>query len=76
MAATELVAIQKEKSEDPRFAVCYARGTTFKKEGNLFRVEKGQRNLVHRALCVVGHFKSRCRVCPHYDFTVTLRAAR
>jgi hypothetical protein len=73
-SSTELVALRKEVSDDPRFAVCYARGSHFKREGNFHRVEKGQRALVSRALCVVEHFKARCLECPNHDFTVSFRS--
>lgn len=70
MKTTELIALKKDRSEDPRLAVCYASGSHFKPEGNFFRVEKGKRRLVSRALCVVEHFGKRCRTCPNRDFTV------
>ena len=72
--ATELISLLKDKSEDPRYAVCYARGVTFKVEGNFFRVERGKRSLVSRALCLSEHFGSRCKICPNRDFSVRLQA--
>ncbi len=68
--ATELISLHKDKCVDPRMAVCYARGSVFKPEGNFFRVEKGQRTVVHRSLCVVRHYGKRCDVCPNRDFTL------
>jgi len=68
--ATELIAFAKDKSVDPRFAVCYARGSVFKAEGNFFRVEKGSRNLVLRAVCVEKHFGKRCEACPNFNFSM------
>jgi hypothetical protein len=70
--ATELISLLKDKSSDPRYAVCYARGTVFKAEGNFFRVEKGRRGLVSRALCLLEHYGSRCKICPNSDFSVRL----
>lgn len=72
-STTELVALGKEKSDDPRFAVCYARGSRFRKEGRFFRVEKGKRGLVSRALCITEFFGSRCRICPNRDFKVSFK---
>lgn len=71
---TELISLQKDKSDDPRYAVCYARGSTFRKEGNFWRVEKGKRTVVLRALCVKQYFGRRCRNCPNSEFSVTFRA--
>jgi hypothetical protein len=71
---TELVALAKNKSDDPRFAVCYARGSVFKPEGNFFRVEKGKRYLVNRALCITKYYGSRCEVCPNREFTLTFKS--
>jgi hypothetical protein len=71
--ATELIAL-RDDSGDPRFAVCYARGSSFKREGNFLRVEKGKRSLVNRALCVVETFGSRCRQCPNYNVKLTFKA--
>lgn len=71
---TELVALAKDKCEDPRFAVCYARGSVFKAEGHFHRVEKGKRSLVSRALCLSEHYGKRCQICPNRDFTVKLAA--
>ena len=73
MKTTELIAIRKERSGDPRLAVCYASGSHFKPEGNFFRVEKGKRRLVSRALCVTEHFGKRCRLCPNHEFAVRFR---
>lgn len=72
--ATELITLQADKSEDPRFAVCYARGSVFKPEGNFHRIEKGKRSLVSRALCVVETFGSRCRQCPNHKLKLMFRA--
>ncbi len=71
---TELVSLKKDVSDDPRYSVCYALGSSFRKEGNFFRVEKGKRTLVPRSLCVVQHFGRRCRLCPNSEFVVTFRA--
>ncbi|OHD24330.1 MAG: hypothetical protein A2Y38_09180 [Spirochaetes bacterium GWB1_59_5] len=70
--ATELVSLLKDVSTDPRYAVCYARGAVFKKEGGFFRVERGRRALVSRALCVAEFFESRCRACPNSSFSLRL----
>lgn len=69
---TELVSLNKDKAEDPRFAVCYARGSVFRPEGRFFRVEKGKRSLVSRALCLSEHFGKRCKTCPNHDFKIKL----
>ncbi len=71
---TELISLNKDVCDDPRYAVCYARGSSFRKEGNFLRVEKGKRTLVPRALCVIQHFGRRCRLCPNSEFAVTFRA--
>jgi hypothetical protein len=68
--ATELVTLNKDKADDPRYAVCYARGSVFKAEGHFFRVEKGKRTVVLRALCLSQYFGSRCKICPHSRFSV------
>jgi len=75
MAATELISLNKDKSDDPRYSVCYARGSSFKKKGHFFQVEKGKRTLVPRALCVEMHFKRRCAMCPNSEFTATFRSS-
>jgi hypothetical protein len=72
--ATELITLAGDKSDDPRFAVCYARGSAFRREGRFHRVEKGKRSLVSRALCVIEAFGSRCRQCPNYSAVITLRS--
>lgn len=69
---TELITLNNDPMDDPRFAVCHARGSTFKKEGHFFKVEKGARTVVHRSLCLSGYFGSRCAICPHGAITVTL----
>lgn len=69
---TELIALSGEKCEDERFAVCYARGSSFRKDGHLYRVEKGSRTVVHRSLCLVQHFGPRCEICPNNGIKVTL----
>ncbi len=73
--ATELVSLHKDKSDDPKYAVCYARGAVFKPEGNFHRVEKGKRSLVSRVLCITEFFGNRCKTCPNHDFSVTLGGA-
>lgn len=70
--ATELIALRKDKSGDPSLAVCYARGSVFKPEGRFFRVEKGRRALVSRALCIVGYYGKRCESCPNYNVVIRL----
>jgi hypothetical protein len=71
---TELVSLKKDQSDDPRYAVCYAQGSTFRKEKNFFRVERGKRTLVLRALCVVQHYGKRCRICPNSNIEITFQA--
>ncbi len=74
--ATELIALEHDKSDDPRFAVCYARGSSFRREGkNFLRVEKGMRTRVSRVLCITTHFEKRCEICPNYDTKLVLRAS-
>jgi hypothetical protein len=65
--ATELITLMGDTSGDPMLAVCYARGSVFRREGNFHRVEKGKRGLVNRALCVTETYGSRCRICPHHE---------
>lgn len=72
--ATELITLESDKSASPRFAVCYARGSAFKKEGKFYRVERGKRTLVHRALCVMEAYGPRCRRCPNHNMTLIFRA--
>jgi hypothetical protein len=69
---TELIALAGEKCEDDKFAVCYAKGSSFRKDGHLYRVEKGARTVVHRSLCLIQYFEKRCTICPHSKLTVTL----
>jgi hypothetical protein len=71
---TELIALSKDTADDPRFAVCYGRGSVFRPDGHFFRVEKGKRSLVSRTLCTTQHFGSRCRICPNSSFTVVFVA--
>lgn len=68
--ATELVTLHKDKSDDPRFAVCYARGSVFRPEGEFMRVEKGKRTLVHVSLCLLRHFGPRCEKCPNRNIAL------
>lgn len=72
--ASELIALTKEslRCDDPRFSVCFARGATFRKEGNFYRVEKGSRSTVHRSLCLTHHFGPRCTICPQGSITIEL----
>lgn len=72
--ATELVTLNadNEKCDDPRFAVCYGRGSAFRAEGKFFRVEKGARTVVHRSLCVLQHFGRRCEACPNSKLKLRL----
>lgn len=65
---TELITLSKDVAEDPRFAVCYARGSVFRPEGHFFRVEKGKRTVVLRALCASLHFGRKCEICPNSRF--------
>lgn len=71
---TELVTLNKDKAADPRYAVCYARGSVFKQEGHFFRVEKGKRAVVLRALCVALYHGNRCKICPNSSFTMKFTA--
>ena len=68
---TELVALSGEKCDDPRLAVCYGR-STLRKEGHFYRVEKGARTVVHRSLCVLQVYGSRCAICPNSQIKVIL----
>lgn len=70
--ATELIALQTDIQEDPKFATCYARGASFKPEGKFFRVEKGARTVVHRSLCLTHYYGRRCEMCPFSKITVKL----
>ena len=72
--ATELISLRKDVSDDPRLAVCYARGSVFKQEGHFHRVERGKRTLVSRALCLAEYFGPRCAICPNRNFKVTFVA--
>jgi hypothetical protein len=72
MAATELIGVNQDQSDDPTLATCYARGRVFKREGNFMRVEKGMRSRVSRALCVIGYYESRCQQCPNYNDEIVL----
>ena len=77
--ATELLALDETNlliADDRRLAVCYARGSSFHKEGRLYRVEKGARGVVHRALCLTHHYGSRCKICPNGSITIELRVLR
>lgn len=76
MKKTELVAPMKDVSDDPRFAVCYGRGSVLRAEGNFLRVESGSRTLAHRALCVLQVHGSKCWACPNSNTTIRLRHAR
>lgn len=70
---TELIPAQPALcSEDKKFAVCYARGSVFKREGNFLKVEKGVRTTVHRSLCLVRFYGSRCDACPNNGVKVQL----
>jgi hypothetical protein len=70
---TELVSLLKDRHDDPRYAVCYARGSIFKKEGNFWRVERGRRTVVRRDLCATSHFGRRCKICPNHEFELTVK---
>ena len=72
--ATELITLTADTVDDPRFAVCYARGSVFRQEGKFHRVEKGKRGLVSRALCMAAAFGVRCAQCPGYNMLLTFRA--
>jgi hypothetical protein len=76
MKKTELVAPLKDVSADPRFAVCYGRGSVLRAEGNFLRVESGSRTLAHRALCVLMVHGKKCSECPNHNTTVRLRHGR
>lgn len=69
--ATELIPIEETQGTDARLAVCYARGSVFKPEGKFFRIEKGKRTLVSRALCMNTTF-SQCPNCPNYHVKLKL----
>lgn len=72
--ASELIALDIEtlRCDDPKLCVCYARGSIFKREGSFFRVEKGARSIVHRALCLSQHYGSRCGICPNRSIKIEL----
>lgn len=70
--ASELIPLNDEAG-DPRFAVCYARGSVFRREGRFLRVEKGMRSIIPRALCMAGQYGSRCKVCPNYTHTLVFK---
>jgi hypothetical protein len=70
---TELISLNKDTSGDPRYAVCYARGSVFRKEGHFFRVEKGKRSVVLRALCLSMYYGDACLACPNSQFTLTFK---
>lgn len=70
--ASELVTLDDD-SGDPRFAVCYARGSVFRREGRFLRVERGKRTVVNRALCMAQAYEKRCLVCPNFSATLTLK---
>lgn len=72
MKKTELIAPLKDISADPRFAVCYGRGAVLQPEGNFLRVESGKRSLVHRSLCVVGAYETKCWACPNFHTALRL----
>ncbi len=71
---TELITFNAAdgKCDDPKFAVCYARGSVFRKEGNFFRVQRGMRQVVHRSLCLVTHFGRRCEICPNHAIKASI----
>ncbi len=73
--ATETISLGEGLlcADDPVFAVCYARGATFQREGQLYRVEKGARTVVHRSLCLVHHYGPRCKICPNGSIVIALR---
>ena len=71
---TILVDLRSDKSTDPRYAVCYAKGRTFKLEGHELRVEAGKRALVHRTLCAARYYGDRCTVCPNAQGQLRLKA--
>jgi hypothetical protein len=64
--STEIIDLAAEQVS-PKYAVCYASGSTFRPTSagaTTFMVERGKRRLVSRTLCVVQYFKTRCQVCP------------
>lgn len=65
---TELVTLNKDRAEDERYAVCYARGSVFRAEGHFFRVEKGKRTVVLRSMCLSMYYGNRCKICPNRNF--------
>ena len=78
--ASELIELTEAvlANDDPRLCTCYGRGSVFRKEGRHFRVERGARTVVHRALCLVQQYGARCAVCPNgtirVELTVTQQA--
>jgi hypothetical protein len=72
--ASEQITLTKEilMTPDPRLTACYARGSVFKREGKYYRVEKGARSVVHRALCLTHYYGSRCAQCPNGKTRVEL----
>lgn len=70
MKKTELVSLLKDVSDDPKFSVCYGRGT-FRPEGHFFRVEPGKRTLVLKVLCIQHHYPA-CMSCPNADGNLRL----
>lgn len=74
--ATGQVSLKLDTSDDPRFAVCYARGSVFRPEKEFHKVEPGMRARVHRSLCLVSYYGTRCERCPNHNLTVTLGGAQ
>lgn len=76
--ASELVALTQEslRTDDARFSICYARGSSFRREGRFFRVEKGARSLVHRSLCLTHFYGSRCNICPNGSISIELQVQK
>lgn len=70
---TELITLNKDTSDDPHYAVCYARGSVFRKEGHFFRVEKSKRTVVLRALCLSMFYGKKCLECPNSKFTAKFK---
>lgn len=69
---TELITLQRDISEDKRFATCYARGSVFRREGNFLKIEKGSRTVVQRALCLTRYYGKRCELCPNAAISIQL----
>ena len=66
------LTVDNMRCETPQLCVCYARGSVFKKEGNFYRVERGARSVVHRVLCLMQYYGTRCGQCPNSSIKIVL----